>query len=64
MVRLICPMHFPAALALMAKLAAVSRKRWPTSELTGGAAVPGVLPGSNGDGQGRAAAVTAPATEP
>jgi coenzyme F420 hydrogenase subunit beta len=41
----------PAALALMDKLALHSRKRWPSGELPGDNALPGVLPGaSNGDG--------------
>jgi coenzyme F420 hydrogenase subunit beta len=51
----------PAAMALMAKLAGVSRKRWPTSELAAGSAMPGILPGANGDGQAAATAVAEPA---
>jgi coenzyme F420 hydrogenase subunit beta len=53
----------PAAMALMAKLAGVSRKRWPTSELVDGAAMPGVLPGGNGDAPGPPPAVAAPVGE-
>ena len=55
----------PHAIELMAKLASNSRKRWPTAELVDGAAMPGILPGANGDGIGAAAAAaaTSPATE-
>ena len=34
----------PAALALMDKLAAISRKRWPTDEMPSAWTLPGLVP--------------------
>jgi coenzyme F420 hydrogenase subunit beta len=51
----------PAALALMEKLSAHSRKRWPVAEVPSAWATPGALPGGNGDGAPSPA--TAPVTE-
>ena len=51
----------PAALALMDKLAAKSRERWPTNDLPPEWSSPGLVPdGDGGDGQGTTAPSVAP----